>query len=113
MIADYKLTYPSGTATAYLINGFHTPEGAKLAKYICFLANFICKNVSIVFDTPVRGKASLLIVVILYFRKQVKTLGKYFVFSFFWGFFQWFYTAGDNCGFKNFPTLGLEAYNNI
>ncbi|CAN6245208.1 unnamed protein product [Urochloa humidicola] len=76
MIVDYKLTYPSGTATAYLINGFHTPEGAKLAK------------------------------------KQVKTLGKYFVFSFFWGFFQWFYTAGDECGFKNFPTLGLEAYNN-
>ncbi|KAG8071544.1 hypothetical protein GUJ93_ZPchr0006g46001 [Zizania palustris] len=76
MIVDYKLTYPSGTATAYLINGFHTPEGAKLAK------------------------------------KQVKTLGKYFLFSFFWGFFQWFYTAGDNCGFNNFPTLGLEAYNN-
>jgi hypothetical protein len=32
MIVDYKLTYPSGTATAYLISGFHTPEGAKLAK---------------------------------------------------------------------------------
>uniref|UniRef100_A0A0E0NI63 Uncharacterized protein n=1 Tax=Oryza rufipogon TaxID=4529 RepID=A0A0E0NI63_ORYRU len=26
--------------------------------------------------------------------------------------FLWFYTAGDDCGFKNFPTLGLEAYNN-
>ncbi|XP_062184465.1 probable metal-nicotianamine transporter YSL12 [Phragmites australis] len=76
MIVDYKLTYPSGTATAYLINGFHTPEGAKLA------------------------------------RKQVKTLGKFFLFSFFWGFFQWFYTAGDNCGFQSFPTLGLQAYKN-
>uniref|UniRef100_A0ACD5ZHV7 Uncharacterized protein n=1 Tax=Avena sativa TaxID=4498 RepID=A0ACD5ZHV7_AVESA len=76
MIVDYKLTYPSGTATAYLINGFHTPEGAKLAK------------------------------------KQVKTLGKYFMLSFFWGFFQWFFSGGDDCGFKNFPTLGLEAYNN-
>lgn len=32
MIVDYKLTYPSGTATAYLINGFHTPQGAELAK---------------------------------------------------------------------------------
>ncbi|KAI3982236.1 hypothetical protein MKX01_024953 [Papaver californicum] len=32
MIIDYKLTYPSGTATAYLINSFHTPQGAKLAK---------------------------------------------------------------------------------
>ncbi|KAF7017428.1 unnamed protein product [Triticum aestivum] len=74
MIVDYKLTYPSGTATAYLINGFHTPEGAKLAK------------------------------------KQVRTLGKFFSFSFLWGFFQWFYTAGDGCGFQNFPTLGLQAY---
>ncbi|KAF8702755.1 hypothetical protein HU200_032585 [Digitaria exilis] len=76
MIVDYKLTYPSGTATAYLINGFHTPEGAKLAK------------------------------------KQVKTLGKFFLFAFLWGFFQWFYTAGDNCGFQNFPTLGLQAFQN-
>lgn len=32
MIMKYKLTYPSGTATAYLINSFHTPKGAKLAK---------------------------------------------------------------------------------
>lgn len=33
MIIDYKLTYPSGTATAVLINGFHTPKGNKMAKY--------------------------------------------------------------------------------
>ncbi|KAI3950667.1 hypothetical protein MKW92_053707 [Papaver armeniacum] len=32
MIIDYKLIYPSGTATAYLINSFHTDQGAKLAK---------------------------------------------------------------------------------
>lgn len=32
MIIDYKLTYPSGTATAVLINGFHTPNGDKMAK---------------------------------------------------------------------------------
>ncbi|KAL6319913.1 hypothetical protein AAG906_036987 [Vitis piasezkii] len=31
MIVDFKLTYPSGTATAHLINSFHTPQGAKLA----------------------------------------------------------------------------------
>ncbi|XP_010069525.2 probable metal-nicotianamine transporter YSL5 [Eucalyptus grandis] len=74
MIIDFKLTYPSGTATAHLINSFHTPEGAKLAK------------------------------------KQVRTLGKFFSFSFLWGFFQWFYTAEDGCGFVNFPTLGLKAY---
>ncbi|KAH9724942.1 putative metal-nicotianamine transporter YSL5 [Citrus sinensis] len=74
MIIDFKLTYPSGTATAYLINSFHTPEGARLAK------------------------------------KQVRTLGKFFSFSFLWGFFQWFFTAGDNCGFVSFPTFGLKAY---
>ncbi|XP_066343344.1 probable metal-nicotianamine transporter YSL13 [Miscanthus floridulus] len=77
MIVDYKLTYPSGTATAYLINGFHTPQGAKLA------------------------------------RKQVKKLGTFFVLSFVWGFFQWFYTANsDECGFQQFPSLGLQAFNN-
>ncbi|OIW14167.1 hypothetical protein TanjilG_21307 [Lupinus angustifolius] len=32
MILKYKLTYPSGTATAVLINSLHTPKGAKLAK---------------------------------------------------------------------------------
>ena len=31
MIVDYKLTYPSGTASAYLINGFHAPQGTKRA----------------------------------------------------------------------------------
>ncbi|KAF3777347.1 putative metal-nicotianamine transporter [Nymphaea thermarum] len=76
MVIDYKLTYPSGTATAYLINGFHTPQGAKLAK------------------------------------KQVSVLGRFFSFSFLWGFFQWFYTGGDSCGFSNFPTFGLKAFDN-
>ncbi|GMY33910.1 probable metal-nicotianamine transporter YSL7 [Fagus crenata] len=74
MVIDFKLTYPSGTATAHLINSFHTPQGAKLAK------------------------------------KQVRELGKFFSLSFLWGFFQWFYTAGDNCGFESFPSLGLKAY---
>uniref|UniRef100_A0A9I9CTR1 Metal-nicotianamine transporter YSL7 n=1 Tax=Cucumis melo TaxID=3656 RepID=A0A9I9CTR1_CUCME len=76
MIIDFKLTYPSGTATAHLINSFHTSRGAKLAK------------------------------------KQVRTLGKFFSFSFLWGFFQWFFTAGDDCGFVSFPTFGLKAYKN-
>ncbi|WJX37033.1 putative metal-nicotianamine transporter ysl7 [Trifolium repens] len=74
MIVDFRLTYPSGTATAHLINSFHTTEGAKLAK------------------------------------KQVQALGKFFSFSFLWGVFQWFFTAGDACGFASFPTFGLEAY---
>lgn len=34
MILKYKLTYPSGTATAFLVNSFHTPKGAKLAKSV-------------------------------------------------------------------------------
>ncbi|KAH9743417.1 putative metal-nicotianamine transporter YSL6 [Citrus sinensis] len=33
MILDYKLTYPSGTATAMLINSFHTNTGAELAGF--------------------------------------------------------------------------------
>ncbi|KAG9137008.1 hypothetical protein Leryth_013850 [Lithospermum erythrorhizon] len=76
MIIKFRLIYPSGTATAHLINSFHTPQGARLAK------------------------------------KQVRALGKFFSFSFLWGFFQWFFTAGDGCGFVNFPTLGLKAYEN-
>ncbi|KAH7332423.1 hypothetical protein KP509_20G086500 [Ceratopteris richardii] len=32
MVIDYKLIYPSGTATATLINSFHTPEGADVAR---------------------------------------------------------------------------------
>ncbi|TVU29011.1 hypothetical protein EJB05_20553, partial [Eragrostis curvula] len=33
LVIDYKLTYPSGTATAVLINGFHTKQGDKNAKF--------------------------------------------------------------------------------
>ncbi|KAK6936639.1 Oligopeptide transporter, OPT superfamily [Dillenia turbinata] len=32
MIIDYKLSYPSGTATAVLINGFHSSRGNKMAR---------------------------------------------------------------------------------
>ncbi|XP_073130343.1 probable metal-nicotianamine transporter YSL7 [Henckelia pumila] len=43
MILKYKLSYPSGTATAYLINSFHTPKGAKLAKkqVWCLFKSFV------------------------------------------------------------------------
>eukprot|EP00262_Sarcandra_glabra_P015925 TRINITY_DN5024_c0_g1_i2.p1 TRINITY_DN5024_c0_g1~~TRINITY_DN5024_c0_g1_i2.p1 ORF type:complete len:680 (+),score=78.07 TRINITY_DN5024_c0_g1_i2:400-2439(+) len=74
MIIDYKLTFPSGTATAVLINGFHTRRGDKKAK------------------------------------KQVHGFAKYFSFSFLWGFFQWFYSGGEQCGFSQFPTFGLKAW---
>ncbi|TYK06671.1 putative metal-nicotianamine transporter YSL8 [Cucumis melo var. makuwa] len=89
MIIDFKLTYPSGTATAHLINSFHTSRGAKLAK-----------------------SDSLLTTHFAFPWKQVRTLGKFFSFSFLWGFFQWFFTAGDDCGFVSFPTFGLKAYKN-
>ncbi|KAH9696067.1 putative metal-nicotianamine transporter YSL6 [Citrus sinensis] len=50
MILDGKLTYPSGTATAVLINGFHTNAGAELAgmqvrcigKYLSI--SFLCSS---------------------------------------------------------------------
>ncbi|XWS63324.1 hypothetical protein CRYUN_Cryun06bG0085400 [Craigia yunnanensis] len=41
-------------------------------------------------------------------RKQVAVLFKSL--SFVFAFFQWFYTAVDGCGFSNFPTFGLQAY---
>ncbi|KAI5434765.1 hypothetical protein KIW84_021545 [Lathyrus oleraceus] len=43
-------------------------------------------------------------------NEKIQTLGKYLSYSFAWGFFQWFFTAGEGCGFGNFPTFGLEAY---
>ncbi|PIN07234.1 hypothetical protein CDL12_20202 [Handroanthus impetiginosus] len=73
LIIDYKLTFPSGMATAVLINGFHG-RGDKMAK------------------------------------KQVKGFIKSFSLSFLWGFFQWFYTAKEECGFSQFPTFGLQAW---
>ncbi|KAL3687280.1 hypothetical protein R1sor_013589 [Riccia sorocarpa] len=75
MIIDYALTYPSGTATAVLINSFHTSKGAEVAS------------------------------------AQVRCLGKYFTISFVWSCFKWFFGGiGDNCGFDNFPSLGLFAF---
>lgn len=44
MIIDYKLAYPSGTATAVLINGFHTPKGDEMAKYAISFMNFWLVN---------------------------------------------------------------------
>ncbi|KAE9589690.1 hypothetical protein Lal_00021653 [Lupinus albus] len=73
MIVDLKLTYPSGLATAVLINGFHT-QGDKMAK------------------------------------KQVLGFMKYFSISFLWGFFKWFFSGVENCGFQQFPTFGLQAW---
>ncbi|KAF3434198.1 hypothetical protein FNV43_RR25301 [Rhamnella rubrinervis] len=75
MIVDLKLTYPSGFATAVLINGFHN-RGDKMAK------------------------------------KQVHGFMKYFSLSFMWGFFKWFYSAKEECGFSQFPTFGLQAWKN-
>ena len=109
MVIDYKLVYPSGTATAHLINSFHTPLGAKLAKY-AWLSHYSFFSGYIV-SLQIRNSNpfSLLLVDS---RKQVGTLGKFFSFSFLWSFFQWFFTAGDGCGFSSFPSFGLKAYEN-
>uniref|UniRef100_A0A0D9UYU2 Uncharacterized protein n=1 Tax=Leersia perrieri TaxID=77586 RepID=A0A0D9UYU2_9ORYZ len=74
MIVEYKLTYPTGSAVAGIVNSFHTPMGAVTA------------------------------------RRQVMALFKSLAGSFTWSFFQWFYTAGDGCGFQSFPLFGLKAY---
>jgi uncharacterized oligopeptide transporter (OPT) family protein len=34
MIIRHRLTYPSGVATAHLINSFHTPQGASNARHV-------------------------------------------------------------------------------
>ncbi|TKY47946.1 Metal-nicotianamine transporter YSL1 [Spatholobus suberectus] len=73
MIVDLKLAFPSGLATAVLINGFHT-QGDKTAK------------------------------------KQVGGFLKYFSISFLWGFFKWFFSGTQGCGFAQFPTFGLQAW---
>lgn len=73
LIVDYKLIYPSGMATAVLINGFHS-QGDNLSK------------------------------------KQVNGFTKIFSMSFLWGFFKWFYSGNNKCGFNQFPTFGLQAW---
>lgn len=73
IIIDYKLTFPSGTATAVLVNGFHN-RGDKMAK------------------------------------KQVHGFMRFFSASFLWGFFRWFYSGKEVCGFSQFPTFGLKAW---
>ncbi|KAM3317366.1 hypothetical protein ACQJBY_035171 [Aegilops geniculata] len=74
MIIRHQLTFPSGTATAHLINSFNTPHGATHAKL------------------------------------QVSMLFKSLAGSLAWSVFQWFFSAGKDCGFKTFPTFGMEAY---
>ncbi|MCO5576764.1 hypothetical protein L7F22_030583 [Adiantum nelumboides] len=75
LIIDYKLTYPSGTATAVLINSFFTPQGFKEA------------------------------------QKQIKYLGQFFSFSFFFSLFKWHFSGPQGgCGFDKFPSLGIKAY---
>lgn len=103
MIIDYKLTYPSGTATAVLINGFHTPKGDVMAKYepVLFFLLFLVLmfwSFSNLFN--------------FFCRKQVHGFVKFFASSFVWAFFQWFFTGGDTCGFVQFPTFGLQAWKN-
>ncbi|GLU17579.1 hypothetical protein SLE2022_339400 [Rubroshorea leprosula] len=43
-------------------------------------------------------------------KKQVRGFMKYFSFSFLWGFFQWFFSGKEGCGFSQFPTFGLQAW---
>uniref|UniRef100_A0A0E0KPV5 Uncharacterized protein n=1 Tax=Oryza punctata TaxID=4537 RepID=A0A0E0KPV5_ORYPU len=46
--------------------------------------------------------------------RKVHCLVKYMSVSFGWSFFKWFFSGvGDSCGFDNFPSFGIEAYNNM
>ncbi|KAK1614044.1 hypothetical protein QYE76_019561 [Lolium multiflorum] len=74
MVIRHQLTFPSGTATAHLINSFNTPQGATQAKI------------------------------------QVEMLFRSLGGSLVWSVFQWFFSAGRSCGFRVFPTFGMEAY---
>ncbi|KAG2305214.1 hypothetical protein Bca52824_033865 [Brassica carinata] len=103
MVIDFKLTYPNGTATAHLINSFHTSQWGQDSQVLSFHFFTLCLLVLtclLPFDSMLK----------LYIRKQVRMLGRFFSFSFLWSFFQWFFTGGYNCGFSNFPTFGLKAY---
>ncbi|KAJ7976650.1 Oligopeptide transporter [Quillaja saponaria] len=100
MVMDYKLTYPSGTATAMLINSFHTKTGAELAG--C-LNEFGCS--CLVQPEVPRNTVPL--------GKQVSCLGKYLSISLCWSCFKWFFSGiGDSCGFDNFPSFGLTLFKN-
>ncbi|KAF6153708.1 hypothetical protein GIB67_000941 [Kingdonia uniflora] len=78
MIIDYKLTYPSGTATAVLINGFHTTQGDQNAKYysnfpILETSPWVCQVLFIQFSLgfiPVVlfGRRAMWVFTISYFR---------------------------------------------
>ncbi len=46
-------------------------------------------------------------------QEASESSGKNFTLSFAFSFFEWFLSGiGDNCGFDNFSTLGLMAFNN-
>lgn len=42
MIIDYRLTFPSGTATGIMIKGFHTPLGQAIAKCVSVGSDILC-----------------------------------------------------------------------
>ncbi|KAL9685460.1 hypothetical protein QQ045_022910 [Rhodiola kirilowii] len=45
-------------------------------------------------------------------KKQVKGFAKYTGLSFLWSFFQWFFSGeASACGFSQFPTFGMKAFN--
>jgi hypothetical protein len=108
MIADLKLTYPSGLATAVIINGFHS-QVDKMAKYTSFSASlyfFFLKKIKSYKESNLKKKTKTLC------RKQFQGFMKYFSVSFLWGLFQWFFSGKERCGggFKQFPTFGLKAW---
>ncbi|RZC85754.1 hypothetical protein C5167_026426 [Papaver somniferum] len=72
----------------YDLAGPATPGNYKLA-YPSRIATAVLING---FHTPKADKMA---------KEQVRGFAKFFSFSFLWGFFQWFYTGGDQCGFAH------------
>ena len=105
-IIDFRLTYPSGTATGVMIRGFHTPLGEEIAKRAPgqhasdpWQLQHACMDPS--WAGVTRGgsarvwpcRAALLVYCLLTARagcrRQVKSLGKWGVASILWSMFKW------------------------
>ncbi|KAF5936336.1 hypothetical protein HYC85_027465 [Camellia sinensis] len=116
MILKYKLTYPSGTATAYLINNFHTPKGAKLAKNLksaIRLPNWRIEenqSATVRSSSRIRPKCGGSIRFGRFWRIANELINLDAGNNFTNALFQWFFAAADGCGFSNFPTFGLKAF---
>jgi len=74
MIVDLKLTFPSGLATAVLINGFHTQED-KMAKYptLLYVHQFSFVAICMSYNVEKFFLITFLFLLILYYKRRKTT----------------------------------------